>query len=78
MLSKGIDMTQYEMAITSIVIVRTKREKAMTKLEMVLTKTELAMTKSETVNTPTGVYMLGFFCSSIQFNVLLSPYLCII
>ena len=27
---------------------------------------------------PTGVYLLGFFCSSIQFYVLLSPYLCFI
>ena len=23
---------------------------------------------------PTGVYQLDFFCSSIQFNLLLSPY----
>ena len=27
---------------------------------------------------PTGVYLLDFFCSSIQFYVLLSPYLCFI
>ena len=27
---------------------------------------------------PTGVYLLGFFCSGIQFYVLLSPYLCFI
>ena len=27
---------------------------------------------------PTGVYLLGFFCSSIQFYVLLSPYICFI
>ena len=27
---------------------------------------------------PTGVYLLDFFCSSIQFNLLLSPYLCFI
>ena len=27
---------------------------------------------------PTGIYLLGFFCSSIQFYVLLSPYLCFI
>ena len=25
-----------------------------------------------------GVYLLGFFCSSIQFYLLLSPYLCFI
>ena len=25
---------------------------------------------------PTGVYLLGFFSSGIQFYVLLSPYLC--
>ena len=25
---------------------------------------------------PTGVYLLDFFCSDIQFNQLLSPYLC--
>ena len=24
---------------------------------------------------PTGVYLLDFFCSGIQFNLLLSPYL---
>ena len=24
----------------------------------------------------TGVYLLGFFCSGIQFHLLLSPYLC--
>ena len=27
---------------------------------------------------PTGVYLLGFFCSGIQFNLLLSPYSCFI
>ena len=27
---------------------------------------------------PTGVYLLDFFCSGIQFYLLLSPYLCII
>ena len=27
---------------------------------------------------PTWVYLLDFFCSGIQFNVLLSPYLCFI
>ena len=27
---------------------------------------------------PTGVYLLHFFCSSIQFYLLLSPYLCFI
>ena len=27
---------------------------------------------------PTGVYLLDFFCSSIQFNILLSPNLCFI
>ena len=27
---------------------------------------------------PTGVYPLDFFCSGIQFNLLLSPYLCFI
>ena len=27
---------------------------------------------------PTGVYLLDFFCSGIQFNLLLSPYLCFI
>ena len=27
---------------------------------------------------PTGVYLLDFFCSSIQFYLLLSPYLCLI
>ena len=26
----------------------------------------------------TGVYLLNFFCSSIQFYLLLSPYLCFI
>ena len=25
---------------------------------------------------PTWVYLLDFFCSGIQFNLLLSPYLC--
>ena len=27
---------------------------------------------------PTGVYLLDFFCSSIQLYVLLSPYFCFI
>ena len=27
---------------------------------------------------PTGVYLLYFFCSGIQFYLLLSPYLCFI
>ena len=27
---------------------------------------------------PTGVYLLDFFCSRIQFNLLLSPYPCFI
>ena len=27
---------------------------------------------------PTGVYLLNFFCSDIQFNLLLSPYPCFI
>ena len=27
---------------------------------------------------PTGVYLLDFFCSSIQLYLLLSPYLCFI
>ena len=27
---------------------------------------------------PLGVYLLDFFCSGIQFNLLLSPYLCFI
>ena len=27
---------------------------------------------------PTWVYLLDFFCSGIQFNLLLSPYLCFI
>ena len=27
---------------------------------------------------PTGVYLLEFFCSGIQFNLLLSPYPCFI
>ena len=27
---------------------------------------------------PSGVYLLDFFCSSIQFSLLLSPYLCFI
>ena len=27
---------------------------------------------------PTGVYLLDFICSSIQFYLLLSPYLCFI
>ena len=27
---------------------------------------------------PTWVYLLEFFCSRIQFNLLLSPYLCFI
>ena len=27
---------------------------------------------------PTGVYLLDFYCSSIQFYLLLSPYLCFI
>ena len=26
---------------------------------------------------PTGVYLLDFFCSGIQFYLLLSPYLCL-
>ena len=26
----------------------------------------------------TGVYLLDFFCSGIQFEILLSPYLCFI
>ena len=31
-----------------------------------------------TVVRPTGVYLLNFFCSCIQFYLLLSPYLCFI
>ena len=27
---------------------------------------------------PTGVYLLDFFCSGIQFNLLISPYPCFI
>ena len=27
---------------------------------------------------PTGVYLLDFLCSGIQFHLLLSPYLCLI
>ena len=27
---------------------------------------------------PTGVYLLDFFCSGIQFYLLLSPYVCFI
>ena len=27
---------------------------------------------------PTGVYLLDFFCSGVQFNLLLSPYPCFI
>ena len=27
---------------------------------------------------PTGIYLLDFFCSGIQFYLLLSPYLCFI
>ena len=27
---------------------------------------------------PTGIYLLDFFCSGIQFNFLLSPYPCFI
>ena len=27
---------------------------------------------------PTGVYLLDCFCSGIQFNLLLSPYICFI
>ena len=27
---------------------------------------------------PTGVYLLGFFCHGIKFNLLLSPYLCFV
>ena len=27
---------------------------------------------------PTGVFLLNFFCSGIQFHLLLSPYLCFI
>ena len=27
---------------------------------------------------PIGIYLLDFFCSGIQFNSLLSPYLCFI
>ena len=27
---------------------------------------------------PTGVYLLDFFCSGIQFYLLLSPYICFI
>ena len=30
------------------------------------------------VVTPTGVYMLDFFCSCVQFYLLLSRYLCLI
>ena len=26
---------------------------------------------------PTGVYLLDFFCFGIQFNILLSPFLCL-
>ena len=26
---------------------------------------------------PSGVYLLNFFCSGIQFDLLLSPYLCL-
>ena len=29
-------------------------------------------------NLPSGVYLLDFFCSGIQFNLLLSPYPCFI
>ena len=29
-------------------------------------------------NWPTGVYLLDFYCSGIQFYLLLSPYLCFI
>ena len=44
-------------------------------------------TKHVSINTPidhnglfkcTGVYLLDFFCSGIQFNLLLSPYPCFI
>ena len=34
--------------------------------------------RSLTVVGPTGVYQLDFFCSGIQFYLLLSPYLCFI
>ena len=27
---------------------------------------------------PTGAYLLDFFCSCIQFNILMSPYFCFI
>ena len=27
---------------------------------------------------PTGVYLLDFFCSGIQFYLLLSPYICFV
>ena len=30
------------------------------------------------IDGPTGVYLLDFFCSGIQFNLLLSPYPCFI
>ena len=35
-------------------------------------------TAALTVVRPTGVYLLDFFCSLIQFYLLLSPYLCFI
>ena len=35
-------------------------------------------TKIEGLKRVTGVYLLDFFCSGIQFNLLLSPYPCFI
>ena len=36
------------------------------------------MSEESDAGTSTGVYLLDFFCSGIQFNLLLSPYPCFI
>ena len=41
-------------------------------------KKDLSIDKMVAVVRPTGVYLLDFFCSSIQFYLLLSPYICFI
>ena len=38
----------------------------------------LSLDRSGKVCRSTGVYLLDFFCSGIQFYLLLSPYLCFI
>ena len=39
---------------------------------------EMVGSNALAVDRPTDVYLLDFFCSGIQFYVLLSPYLCFI